>query len=517
MDELNPPIEVFDASLLEGLEKGSSSNLSISRQKHIALLIDELERRKKFGGLRNWFVPGTPYGIERLPKHYAFFSGGAEYRERGAFAGNRSGKTISGAYETACHLTGDYPEWWVGKRFDKPVRVWACAETWPKCRDTVQKELLGSAAALGTGMIPDDCIEHVWAKAGIPNGIEMAKIKHVSGGFSLVVFKAYEQSVKTYVGEAIDVVWLDEEPPQLIYNESLIRLMTTGGILYVTCTPISGITPFVVDFCKGADHLAGAKEILPPSTDQSEVGKKGVVAVYQWGWDDAPWLDNKAKEDMYLRTPENLKEARRTGRPAMGSGNVFPYDIENLLVDPFEIPASWKRVYGMDVGYNNTAAVFGAIDPNTKMLYLYDEYLGNKCSPGTNAEIIRRKQENWIPGVMDPGSLQSLPDGENLFRMYRDLGLNITLAKNARESGIEAIRELIRQDKFRAFRTLRKWREEYVKYRYDEKRPDKVVDGEDDIMDAWRYLVMALPMARPRLETDTSPFGDDDGSGRRYW
>ena len=511
------PVDRFDSSVLSGLDVGPNVNLSIGRQRHIVSLIEELERRKKYGGLRNWFVEGTPYGIERLPKHKAFFDGGSAYRERGAFAGNRSGKTISGAFETACHLTGDYPDWWKGKVFDRPVKVWACAETWPKCRDTVQKELLGNPAALGTGMIPDDRIENVWNKAGIPNGIEIAKIKHKSGGSSLLVFKAYEQSIKTYVGEAIDVVWLDEEPPQLTYNECLTRLMTTNGILYVTCTPISGITPFVVDFCKGADHLAGAKEILPPSMDTDELKKNGIVAVYQWGWDDAPWLDPKVKEDMYARTPDNLKEARRTGRPAMGSGNVYPYDVETILVDPFEIPPSWKRIYGMDVGYNNTAAIFGAIDPNTKNLYLYDEYLGQKCNPSSNAEVIRRKQDNWIPGVMDPGSLQSLPDGEKLFYMYRELGLNITLAKNSVHSGIEAVREILIQQKCFAFRTLRRFREEYVKYRYDEKRPDQIVKEDDHIMDAWRYLVMALPLARPRFETDTNPFGGDDGSGRKYW
>jgi len=58
-------------------------------------------------------------------------------------AANRVGKTVVGAYEMTCHLTGVYPHWWEGRRFDHAVDTWACGDTSETTRDIVQKELMG--------------------------------------------------------------------------------------------------------------------------------------------------------------------------------------------------------------------------------------------------------------------------------------------------------------------------------------------------------------------------------------
>ena len=64
------------------------------------------------------FNPGSTIYARRLyPKLLEFFRAGAKYRERCLMAANRTGKTLGGGgYETACHLTGLYPDWWEGKR-----------------------------------------------------------------------------------------------------------------------------------------------------------------------------------------------------------------------------------------------------------------------------------------------------------------------------------------------------------------------------------------------------------------
>src|ERR1700721_1932298 len=63
--------------------------------------------------------------FEPYEKQRKFFDLGATKRERLLTAGNQQGKTEAGAFETACHLTGQYPEWWRGRRFDGPVKCWA--------------------------------------------------------------------------------------------------------------------------------------------------------------------------------------------------------------------------------------------------------------------------------------------------------------------------------------------------------------------------------------------------------
>jgi phage terminase large subunit-like protein len=213
-------------------------------------------------GINKWFIPGSDKTILDYPKHKAFFAAGKDYYERLFMAANRVGKSVAGAYETACHLTGKYPIWWEGRRFDHPVQVWACGKTGQTVRDTVQKELMGEPGRIGTGMIPARDILKWYQKPGTPNGIEMAEVKHISGGTSTLSFKSYDQNVQAFYGTARHVIWLDEECPELIYSECLIRTMTTNGIVYVTFTPLHGLTPFIVNFTKNADFLEGAQPII---------------------------------------------------------------------------------------------------------------------------------------------------------------------------------------------------------------------------------------------------------------
>jgi Terminase large subunit, T4likevirus-type, N-terminal len=53
---------------------------------------------------------------EPYPKQAAFHAAGAMHRERLLMAANQSGKTHAGAAEAAFHLTGNYPDWWIGRR-----------------------------------------------------------------------------------------------------------------------------------------------------------------------------------------------------------------------------------------------------------------------------------------------------------------------------------------------------------------------------------------------------------------
>src|SRR5437016_6118277 len=91
-----------------------------------------LELQKQFSRHRvmdSYFPSSGPLCRELYAKHMEFFKAGAEYRERAFIAANRVGKTLAGAYETTLHLTGDYPEWWKGRRFTQPVMGWAAGDS----------------------------------------------------------------------------------------------------------------------------------------------------------------------------------------------------------------------------------------------------------------------------------------------------------------------------------------------------------------------------------------------------
>lgn len=196
-----------------------------------------------------------PLRREAYPKHMQFFAAGATEWERAMIAANRVGKTWGvGAYEATCHLTGIYPDWWVGKRFDEPIDTWAAGDTSETTRDVIQFALAGvggegSEGDLGTGMIPGDLILGTpTAKRGIAGAFDTMRVRHSSGGVSKLGFKSYDQGRKKFQGTAKHLIWLDEECPEDVYTECVTRLMTLNGHLIATFTPLEGATQVVRKF-----------------------------------------------------------------------------------------------------------------------------------------------------------------------------------------------------------------------------------------------------------------------------
>lgn len=192
----------------------------------------------------------------KYQKHLEFFRAGAKYRERAAMAANRVGKTFGmGGYEMVCHLTGRYPKWWKGKRFKGPIKAWAAGKTNETTRDIVQATLFGNLSRDEknrrhfdrTGLIPALDFGDISFKAGL-DIVEAAKIRHVSGRYSTIGLKSYEQGRGAFEGTAMHVIWLDEEPPAEIYGECVIRTATTDGIVMLTFTPLDGVSDTVKQF-----------------------------------------------------------------------------------------------------------------------------------------------------------------------------------------------------------------------------------------------------------------------------
>jgi phage terminase large subunit-like protein len=167
-----------------------------------------------------------------------------------------------GGYETVCHLTGLYPDWWPGRRFNRPIHAWAAGDWNETTRDIIQATLCGKVAYQGTrrtvdgtGLIPGDLIgDAVW-KQGVPNLLDTLAVKHVSGDWSWLGFKSYQQGRASFQGTARDLIWLDEEPPLDVYTECLTRTATTGGMMILTFTPLRGYSDVVRSF-RPEDQIA---------------------------------------------------------------------------------------------------------------------------------------------------------------------------------------------------------------------------------------------------------------------
>lgn len=184
------------------------------------------------------------------PKHLEFFEAGKIHRERCFLAANRIGKTEGvGAYELTLHLTGQYPHWWNGRRFDSPISAWAAGKDSKTTREIIQLKLFGPIGDVGTGMLPGDSILATTPKPGVPEALETATIRHaISGGKSRLVLKSYDQGRESFQGTEQHICWMDEECTRDIYIECLTRTMTTNGMILLTFTPLLGMTDICKDF-----------------------------------------------------------------------------------------------------------------------------------------------------------------------------------------------------------------------------------------------------------------------------
>lgn len=235
------------------------SRLSRSEKEELIALIEEKERRRQGRKLFTLYPDDGPLRRELYPKHLECFRAGKVHMERAAMAANRTGKSFGiGGYETTLHLTGLYPDWWEGRRFEHPVDWWAAGDTLTTTRDIVQHIMLGDIGQWGTGLVPrDNIVGNPVMRAGVSGGVDFCRIKHASGGISLLGFKAYDQGRKTFQGTAKHGVWVDEEPPEDIYDECLIRLATTGGLMLATFTPLLGLSKVALRFMP---HMAPGAE-----------------------------------------------------------------------------------------------------------------------------------------------------------------------------------------------------------------------------------------------------------------
>ncbi len=446
-------------------------------------LLTEQENRKKYRKIDYMFPDTGTYAREHYTKHIQFMKAGATYPQRAIVGGNRVGKSEACHYEVACHATGLYPSWWEGKRFNKPLNILCLGVTHDSTRDVSQFKLLGHRYDEGSGLIPKSHLdpEKITTKPGTPNARGDAYIKHLdpdgkADGDSKIQFKSYVSGYEVFMGTEYDVILMDEEPPAEIYSEALMRTATTKGIIICCFTSLGQTLSDVV--------LSFLPDLLPP--ENGHVNKFKFTQVIGWA-DMPPHLGEDEKENIKSGTLPHQLQVRTTGIPSIGSGQVYPVAVEDYLVDPFPIPNDWIRAYGLDVGWNRTAAIWGAQDPTTKIWYLYREYYKGHAEPVVHSTGIQA-EGSWIAGAIDPASKgRSQLDGKQLLQEYRELGLTLVPADNAVESGIMRCYQLLSTGQLKVFSTCSNFKDEQRLYRRND--VGHIVKTKDHLMDAFRYLI----------------------------
>lgn len=455
------------------------------------------------GTLKN----GGPYDWQQR-----FHDMGATHDERAIIAGHRTGKTRTIAAEIAIHLTGQYPSWWKGYRFTTPIEAVAAGTTNSETRDIVQKALLGplepgERSFSGTGWIPKNCIgDTSFRQCGVVGVADIVRVQHVSGGWSDLQFKSYEQGAAKFQGVKKHLYWMDEEPENDdgIFPEIQIRLMDEGGLFFFSRTPLFGYTYIVKYFMDGGE------------------GRYYEVA----DMEQAFHMDADERDKRIARMPPHERECRAKGIPMMGSGMVYPVPESDILCPSFQIPPHFRRIAAVDFGIDHPAAgAWIAYDADHDIAYLTDCYKQSGETAAYHSAAIRQRGD-WIPVAWPHDGLnREKSGGQTLAGSYRSHGVNM-MAESARydpdkgggqprEPGTVALLERMLTGRFKVF-DLPANRAFLEEKRMLHRKTNKItgrteiVAIKDDIESAVRYNLMSLNFAISETESTMKRPGEQE-------
>lgn len=294
-----------------------------------------------------------------------FFRTGSSAR-RGILAANRIGKTVSTCYETAMHLTGLYPDWWQGHRFDSAITAMVAGEGWSQVAMVLQQELLGTQDVklvdnIGTGAIPRDAIRLDTMRNDGANclGVE---IRHTSGQNSYLLFANYTQEVRQMQGFKLNLAVFDEQPPDDFFSEIVTRTATTQGQVLCSFTPLKGLNGLVSKFWNRED---GYEFVRVAWTDVPEYDP--------WG---EPFLLMETRRQLERDYLPHEREARIAGKPVMGKGAVFQirdWPLYKTGDFDFQSMPTIQRVIALDLGLVNDKTVITLMywDPHEREAWLH--------------------------------------------------------------------------------------------------------------------------------------------------
>lgn len=424
-----------------------------------------------------------------------FHASGEAWNERLFMAGNQLGKTLGGGMEGTYHLTGLYPAWWQGLRYDKPVRMWAASISAEMTRDNPQRILLGEIEnGFGTGTIPKKCIKKIRMSGRVQDGVNYVLVQHVTGGLSRLQFKSYDQGASKWQGPTLDLIWLDEEPPVKVYTEALTRTNKgqRGHRVMMTFTPLLGMSDTVNRFLSSDPKVRGPR---------THITRMGIA--------DADHYSEADKQAIIMSYPSHEREARANGTPILGSGRVFITARENLIIAPFELPAHWPVIAGIDIGWDHpAAAVKLAHDRDNDVVYLVREWRKREAGLAEHASAVR-SFGTGIPVAWPQDALQHDKQSGHQYKVemeregltmcghyarYPDQvqGGTVKVGTNSVEAGVIDISQRCVQGRFKVFAGCEAFFEEYEMYH---RKDGVLVKINDDVLSAVRYALMMLRFA----------------------
>lgn len=434
----------------------------------------ELKKRKKDDRLS-----GYNKGEKRHKKQIAFHK--CKKRNRWVFGGNRSGKTECGAVECLWILRGIHPY----RKNRKDVSGWAVSLSRQVQRDVAQAKILR--------YLPKSWIAEIVmceGRKGSPAAgvIDFIKIKNVFGGTSTLGFKSCDQGREKFQGSSLDFVWFDEEPPQDIYEECVMRVMDRRGDIFGTMTPLKGRT-----FIYNEIYL--------------NVKRSPEVWCEFMEWKDNPYLSKKEIKLLENTLDGSVLDARKYGRFSAGAGLVYPeFDESVHVIEPFRFPPEWQDVISIDPGLNNPLSAHWYCVDWDGNIYVVAEHFAAGKDVDFHAEAIKSvcQKLSWktdakgrVRALIDSAANQRTLSGvKSVSELFAERGILVDANVDKDVfSGIARVKSyLVRgngEGNLYVFSNCVNMIDEFKRYYWA--NGDAPVKRDDHCMDELRYYVMTRP------------------------
>lgn len=421
-------------------------------------------------------------------------------KEKLYIGGNRSGKTVAGVTEAVYWLTGEHPF----REIIPPIRGRAVAVD---IEDGIKKILIPEFQK----WLPVKYLKHgSWDESYD----RQARVLHLING-SFIEFMSYEQEMEKFAGTSRHFCFFDEEPPEDIFNECMMRLVDTDGSFWISMTPLI--------------EMSWIKEkIYDPW-----VGGEASIYVQEVDTEENPHISIDALNRMTRGMSDEEKLARRSGKFITHTGLIFagafaprPYTedgniIHDILDEHFkEYVDHWGHFICMDHGYANpTVFLFCCFDSLGRII-VYDEIYETRKIVAENALLYLQRIETLqvkpIYVVGDPTIQNTSPITRTSIQTeYVEHGVPVALGNNDVRAGITRMQNRFSQRLLfitsRCVHTLNelanyRW-DRYASSRLENRKNKKEVPlkKNDHCMDALRYGIMS----RPALEGESStPVGN---------
>lgn len=374
------------------------------------------------------------YGEKKYPEQLRFHQ--CNKRARYVSGGNRGGKTDAEVVEAIWWATNTHP--YLARPLawgDGPLQLRFVVVDVAK---GIEQIMLPKFKRWMTGsMLVDGSWDKSWDSKN--------SILTFSNG-STIDFLTHGMELDKFGGVPRHIIFFDEEPPQHIFNESLMRLLDYRGWWVIAATPVHGMG-WTFDL------------LWEPALNNPD----GEVATFVLSADQNPYIETSNDDmDFYMiGMDKQERDVREHGSFVARSGLVFPNfskNIEQYVIDPFIPPKKWEWYSSTDFGINNpTAWLWHAVSPEGDIVTFAEHYKSDMNVPQHSA-VVRMREAAWgrEPDIRvgDPaGNQRSAVTGTSVITEYALRGLYISTEMIPHEVmiGIEKMQQYL------GFRSDSRW------------------------------------------------------------